>query len=186
MKHLLLIFAAIATVATTLPAGELALAQGRGHAQGDRGRGPPDRGVERRGPERRGPERRGPEQRGPDRRGDERRDYRRGDERRWDDGRRFEERRVEPPQRGRRSLREEDYRRDDGGRRRYEEGPPPVDARSARRGGYLPDNYRGGVVDDYQRFRLRPPPRGYTWVRVNGGFALVSVADGRVFDVIPD
>ena len=83
-------------------------------------------------------------------------------------------------------LREDDGRRDDG-RRRYEDGPyPPPDARPARRAAYLPDSYRGGVVDDYQRFRLRPPPRGYTWVRVNGGFALVSLADGRVFDVIPD
>lgn len=84
----------------------------------------------------------------------------------------------------RRDLREDDGRDE---RRRYEDRPgPPPDARPARRGGYLPDNYRGGTVDDYQRYRLRPPPRGYAWVRVNGGYALVSVEDGRIFDVVPD
>ena len=161
MKRLMLITAALAALATTLPVGDLAMAKdhGGGPPHGDRGRGPPDRG------------RGGPPERGPDRRGDERRynDRRGGDERQFE--------------RGRRDLRQED-RRDDG-RRRYEEGPYP-DARPARRGGYLPDNYRGGTVDDYQRYRLRPPPRGYAWVRVNGGYALVSVEDGRIFDVIPD
>ncbi|WP_293678236.1 RcnB family protein [uncultured Phenylobacterium sp.] len=172
MKRLSLICAAIATLAATLPAGELAMARDndRGGQQA-RGRGPPDRGAERRGPDRRAPQARGPE--------------RRGDDRRWDQGR-GAERRLEAPGQGRRALREE-YDRRDSGRRRFEDGPyAPPDARPARRGGYLPDSYRGGVVDDYQRLRLRPPPRGYAWVRVNGGYALVSVGDGRVFDVIPD
>ena len=185
MKHLLLICAAISALATTLPLGELAMARdnGRGGQQSrERDHGPERRGPERRAPERRAPERREPERRAPERSGEDRR----GDDRRWNGGPRGEPRRVEAPDRGRRSLRQEDERRYDGGRRRYEDGPPPMDARPARRGGYLPDSYRGGVVDDYQRFRLRPPPRGYTWVRVNGGFALVSVGDGRVFDVIPD
>ena len=162
MKRLILITAAVAALATTLPVGGVAMAKDHdrgGPPHGDRGRGPPERGP--------------PERRGPDR----------GEERRWNDGRGGDERRID--ERGRRDLRQED-RRDDG-RRRYEDGPyPPPDTRPARRGGYLPDNYRGGTVEDYQRFRLRPPPRGYTWVRVNGGFALVSVADGRIFDVIPD
>ena len=73
-------------------------------------------------------------------------------------------------------------------RRRYEEGPRPrgfAPPPAARRGGYLPDNYRGGVVNDYRRYRLRPPPMGYNWVRVGDGFALVS-EDGRIFDVVPD
>lgn len=80
----------------------------------------------------------------------------------------------------------DDRRQDDRRRPPYpalrDDGPPP----GAQRGGYLPDRYRGGFVEDYQRFRLRPPPRGYAWVRVNGGFALVSIEDGRIFDVIPD
>lgn len=101
----------------------------------------------------------------------ERHDERRRDEGRRDEGRRDEGRRGDDREYGRRDLREDDGR---------------YAPRDARRGGYLPDNYRGGAVDDYQRFRLRPPPRGYAWVRVNGGFALVSVVDGRIFDVIPD
>jgi Ni/Co efflux regulator RcnB len=55
---------------------------------------------------------------------------------------------------------------------------------AARRGGVLPDGLRGGVVSDYQRYRLRPPPAGYAWVRVGTGFALISLADGQVFDTV--
>ncbi len=55
---------------------------------------------------------------------------------------------------------------------------------AARRGGVLPDGLRGGVVSDYQRYRLRPPPVGYAWVRVGSGFALISLADGQVFDTV--
>lgn len=65
---------------------------------------------------------------------------------------------------------------------------PPGNARGfappqARRG-FLPDGYRDGVVTDYPRYRLRPPPRGYAWVRVGDGFALVSLDDGRVYDMV--
>jgi Ni/Co efflux regulator RcnB len=166
MKRLILISAAIAALATSLPMAEVAIARDHdrgGQSHGDRGRGPP----ERRGP----PEGRGP----PDRRYEGPR-Y---------EGPRYERRYDDRPQPRRRDLREEYDRRDE--RRRYDDGPyPPPNAGPARRGGYLPDRYRGGTVDDYQRFRLRPPPRGYTWVRVNGGFALVSIGDGRIFDVIPD
>jgi Ni/Co efflux regulator RcnB len=31
---------------------------------------------------------------------------------------------------------------------------------------------------------LRPPPAGYAWVRVGTGFALISLADGQVFDTV--
>lgn len=105
--------------------------------------------------------------------------------------------RERPPRRAEREGRD---RRDDAPRRRYEddrpryEGPrryddgprptymrPPGDG--GRRGGaYLPDSYRGGVVDDYRRYRLRPPPQGYAWVRMGSGFALVEMDSGRVFD----
>lgn len=57
----------------------------------------------------------------------------------------------------------------------------PAPGVSARRG-YAPDSYRGGVVDDYRRYRLRPPPQGYDWVRMGNGFALVERGSGRVFD----
>ena len=88
------------------------------------------------------------------------------------------------PEHGRQD-RGDERRRDDrqDGRRALRADEP---TRGARRGGYLSDSFRGGVIEDYQRFRLRPPPRGYAWVRVSGGFALVSVGDGRIFDVIPD
>jgi Ni/Co efflux regulator RcnB len=75
--------------------------------------------------------------------------------------------------------------------RRFEE-PRPMPAPEMRRGGrlrpgaVLPPEYRGPPVYDYGRYRLRPPPHGYAWVRVGGGYALVSLIDGRIFDIVPD
>ena len=86
-----------------------------------------------------------------------------GDERRFDrrDDRRFEGRR--------------DFRHEQG----YE---PP---RRLRPGGHLPGAYREGRIEDYGRYRLRPPPRGYAWYRVGEGFLLVS-PDGQIFDMVVD
>ena len=65
------------------------------------------------------------------------------------------------------------------------EGRPGGLSPAPRRGGHIAGP--GGVmIDDYGRYRLRPPPRGYAWVRVGGGFALVAPATGQVFDVVPD
>ena len=65
-------------------------------------------------------------------------------------------------------------------------GPPPgAYAPAPHRGGYLPPQAGGQVIQDYDRFRLRAPPRGYEWRRVPGGMALVSAATGQVFDVVP-
>lgn len=87
----------------------------------------------------------------------------------------------------------EGRRRWDDDRRgsRYDDGPRgygPSYARppAYRPGGRLPPAYRGAVVQDYARYRLRPPPHGYAWFRAPGAFMLVSLVDGRVFDVIPD
>lgn len=55
-----------------------------------------------------------------------------------------------------------------------------------RRGGYLPPDVSGPVIEDYGRYRLRPPPPGYTWVRVGNAFLLMNMASGQIFDVIPD
>jgi Ni/Co efflux regulator RcnB len=85
------------------------------------------------------------------------------------------------------------WRGDEGrgnGNGRWREAPPrdypmPQQAPSPRRGGYLPPYSNGGVVQDNARYRLRAPPRGYTWVRIGGSFALVSEATGQVFDVVP-
>lgn len=65
------------------------------------------------------------------------------------------------------------------------EGRPGGFASAPRRGGHIAGQ-GGGMIDDYARYRLRPPPRGYTWVRVGGGFALVAPATGQVFDVVPN
>jgi Ni/Co efflux regulator RcnB len=90
-----------------------------------------------------------------------------------DDFRRFERERP----------RYDDDRR--GGRNRdfreYDDGPPSRYGRE--RGRVLPPQDRGGRIDNYERYRLRQPPRGYSWYRSGDGFALVG-PNGVVFDVI--
>lgn len=54
-----------------------------------------------------------------------------------------------------------------------------------RRGGYIPPNVGVPVIEDHNRLRLRAPPRGYAWVRVPGGYALVSEQTGQIFDMVP-
>jgi Ni/Co efflux regulator RcnB len=40
------------------------------------------------------------------------------------------------------------------------------------------------VVRDYGHYRLRPPPRGYHWVRGDAGdFLLVAIATGVILDI---
>ena len=45
----------------------------------------------------------------------------------------------------------------------------------------------GAVINDYDRYRLRPPPPGYDWVQSPQGrsAALVSRSTHQVFDVVP-
>lgn len=59
---------------------------------------------------------------------------------------------------------------------------------SWRRGAYLPAYYRGRgyVVYDYDRYRLRQPPRGYYWYRTGNDYVLAAIATGLIFDVIND
>lgn len=85
------------------------------------------------------------------------------------------------------------FERPRGGERRFERPEPPR-MRSERpydapprlqRGGRLPYAYRDDRIEDYGRYRLRPPPVGYDWFRVGDGFLLVS-PDGQIFDVIVD
>ena len=52
-----------------------------------------------------------------------------------------------------------------------------------RRGGYMGQG--GAVINDYDRYRLRPPPPGYDWVQTQRGAALVSRSTHQVFDVVP-
>lgn len=108
-----------------------------------------------RGDDRGGPERRIQNRAAPDRRGEGRRT-----ERRRDDGPRWERPNTEAQR------------------------APGNGGYGVRRGGYMPPNV-GAPVEDHNRFRLRTPPRGYSWVRVPGGYALVSEQTGQIFDMVP-
>jgi Ni/Co efflux regulator RcnB len=119
------------------------------------------------------------------------RDYDRGRDRDWDrDDRR--DRRAD-----RRDNRRDrwDRRRHNGYnyRGRWHYGPPPsayrdVDYgyRAWRRGDRLPSYYRSHYHRvDYRSHRLRPPPRGYHYVRDDrGDYLLVGIATGVILGVI--
>jgi Ni/Co efflux regulator RcnB len=62
-------------------------------------------------------------------------------------------------------------------------GRPPA-AYGLRRGEMMPPEYRGAIVPDYGRHRLRPPPPGFAWVRMGDRYMLVSRSTGQIFDVI--
>ncbi|MBO9709582.1 MAG: RcnB family protein [Caulobacter sp.] len=110
----------------------------------------------------------------------------RHDDRRWDRGDRWDR-----------------HDRWDGGRHngyyynnRWSYGPPPAyyygrpgfrpGYTAWRRGGYLPPYYRERtyVVYDYDRYHLRPPPRGYYWYRTGNDYVLAAIATGLIFDII--
>jgi len=196
MKRLIPIFAAVVALAGPLAVGGDAVA--KDHQGGDRGAHSRDRGGDRGGP--RGGDRGGYERRGGDRGGVDRGGYERrgGDDRgRGYDRPVYPSRGGPPPsyREGRgappptyREGRGEPYRGEPyrGDRRSYEYEagpPPPYYAPNARRGGYMPPQ-SAAPVPDPGRYRLRPPPRGFTWVRTANGYAMVS-EDGRVFDVVP-
>jgi Ni/Co efflux regulator RcnB len=65
-------------------------------------------------------------------------------------------------------------------------GPPPAYGGYLRRGGHLPPGVRGEVVPDLGRYRLRPPPPGYDWVRVGNAFLLMNRETGQIFDMIAE
>ena len=94
-----------------------------------------------------------------------------------------------------------DHRGNDRERRsrhdtRRHDHPRPIVHRDYRRYGYQqPRHYqhrwqRGHrytgpvyVVRDYGYYRLRPPPRGYRWVRADNNYLLVAIATGIILDV---
>lgn len=112
----------------------------------------------------------------------------------------------------RRDHRRDDWRRDRREHRRHERwdrrryngywhdgrwfyGPPPsyydyrdvrYDYRAWRRGERLPAYYRDYYEPiDYRYYRLRPPPRGYHYVRDDrGDYLLVGIATGVILGVI--
>src|SRR5487761_114755 len=67
---------------------------------------------------------------------------------------------------------------------RYER-PHGWHAHRWHRGERLPSEYRGQayVIPDPVVYRLRPPPPGYYWVRVDNNAVLAAVATGVVLDV---
>lgn len=87
-----------------------------------------------------------------------------------------------------------DWDRHDGFRhydgRRFDRGryvrPSGYYYRSWRYGDRLPHAYYGRryIVNDYYAYRLRPPPRGYYWVRVDNDVVLASIASGLVVSAI--
>lgn len=76
-----------------------------------------------------------------------------------------------------------DARHDDR-RYGYRPGPPP---HAWARGQRYRDYYRGPVyvVNDYPRYELRRPPRGYHWVRDDrGNMLMVAIATGIIADLV--
>lgn len=39
-------------------------------------------------------------------------------------------------------------------------------------------------VNDYRRYRLAPPPRGYRWVRADNDYLLIGVTSGIISSII--
>jgi Ni/Co efflux regulator RcnB len=80
------------------------------------------------------------------------------------------------------------FRHHDG--RRYDYGryvrPSGYHYRSWGYGERLPRAYYGGryIVNDYYSYRLRPPPRGYHWVRVDNDVVLAAIASGLVVQAV--
>ena len=121
------------------------------------------------------------------------RDHRRGD---WRDDRRDERRAYNEGRRDGYRESRWDNRRHNGynynGRWYY--GPPPAhwrdharyDYRAWRRGDRLPAYYRDHYRPvDYRYYRLRPPPRGYHYVRDDrGDYLLVGIATGVILGII--
>ena len=116
-------------------------------------------------------------------------DDRRHDKRRHDD-RRYDSRRYDD----RRDWKRSDWDRHYGFRhydgRRYRGGwyvrPSGYHYRSWRYGDHLPRSHysRRYIVDDYYSYRLRPPPRGYHWVRVDNDVVLAAIASGIVVSAV--
>lgn len=83
--------------------------------------------------------------------------------------------------RDRHENRRHDNRRYDSRRHGYSHARPAYrQARWERGHRYYGPNY---VVRDYGHYRLRPPPRGYHWVRANNDYLLVAVATGVILDI---
>ena len=75
----------------------------------------------------------------------------------------------------------------DRGHDRGWHGGPPPHAHVWARGQRYKDYYRGPVyvVNDYPRYHVRQPPRGYRWVRDDrGNLLMVAIATGIIADLV--
>ncbi|MEP9378991.1 RcnB family protein [Aquabacter sp. CN5-332] len=52
-----------------------------------------------------------------------------------------------------------------------------------KKGGHLPHG-RGQVVNDYRRYKLKPPPRGYHWVRDGDNYMMVGITSGIISSIL--
>ncbi len=112
---------------------------------------------------------------------------RKRDERAWNDRRDNDRHDRKDYRKDReRHARYYDHRYD--GRYKVVRYAPPRNYRAATwyRGARLPAAYYAPryVVRDYNAYRLRPPPRGYHWVRVDNDVVLAAVTTGIVMQVI--
>jgi Ni/Co efflux regulator RcnB len=77
-------------------------------------------------------------------------------------------------------------RRDDRRDHRADRRDDRREYRRWQRGQRLDARYRGNgyYVNDYHRYGLRAPPRGYRWQRVDDSYILAAVATGLIASVI--
>jgi Ni/Co efflux regulator RcnB len=104
----------------------------------------------------------------------------------WDHDRRHHDDRRDDRRHYNNGYREgyHDARHDD---RRYGYRPAPPPPHVWARGQRYHDYYRGPVyvVNDYPRYELRRPPRGYHWVRDDrGNMLMVAIASGIIADLV--
>ncbi|HMN45590.1 MAG TPA: RcnB family protein [Povalibacter sp.] len=108
------------------------------------------------------------------------------DERVWNDRRDNRDHRHRDDRKDHRHDRHYDHRHE--GRYKVVRYAPPHGYRPHAwyRGARLPAAYYAPryVVYDYGTYRLRPPPRGYHWVRVDNDVVLAAITTGVVMQVI--
>jgi|SRR5690348_1655326 Ni/Co efflux regulator RcnB len=110
----------------------------------------------------------------------DRRGHDRGYDRHHDDRRGYDHRRH--------AWRDHDDWRHDDRRYGYDRGyHRHTDRRYYSRHGHWERGHRyygpTYVVRDYGYYRLRPPPRGYHWVRADNDYLLVAIATGVILDI---
>jgi hypothetical protein len=57
---------------------------------------------------------------------------------------------------------------------------------TVKKGKTLPSSAKRTVIgkNDYRRYGLKTPPRGYQWVRVGSEFLMVAITTGVIFSIL--